>query len=67
MILETIVATVDREGRPNFAPMGIELDGGTVLLRPFRGSITRDNLEASGEGVVNFTDNVLVFALKISM
>ncbi len=62
MILETIVATVDRDGQPNFAPMGIDLDGGTVLLRPFRGAITRDNLAATGEGVVNFTDNVLLFA-----
>ena len=62
MILETIVATVDREGRPNFAPMGIDLDGDTVLLRPFRGAITGDNLAATGEGVVNFTDNVLLFA-----
>jgi len=62
MILETIVSTVDREGRPNFAPMGIDLDDGAVLLRPFRGAVTRDNLEAVGEGGVNFTDNVLLFA-----
>jgi len=62
MILETIVSTVDRDGRPNFAPMGIALEGGRVLLRPFRTAVTWENLQEVGEGVVNFTDNVLLFA-----
>ncbi len=62
MILETIVSTVDRDGRPNFAPMGIVLEGGRVLLRPFRTAVTWKNLQEVGEGVVNFTDNVLLFA-----
>ncbi len=62
MILETIVSTVDRDGRPNFAPMGITLDAGRVLLRPFRTAATWKNLQEVGEGVVNFTDNVLLFA-----
>jgi len=62
MILETIVSTVDREGRPNFAPMGITLEGGNIMLRPFRTAVTWSNLQEVGEGVVNFTDNVLLFA-----
>jgi hypothetical protein len=62
MILETIVSTLDAEGRPNFAPMGITLEGERVLLRPFREARTWSNLQAVGEGVVNFTDSVLVFA-----
>lgn len=61
-ILETIVATADAAGRLNFAPMGILLDGAAVVLRPFRGSVTGENLRAGGEGVVNVTDDVLVFA-----
>ncbi len=62
MILETIVSTMDREGRPNFAPMGITLDGGTVLLRPVGTAQTWRNLQEVEEGVVNFTDNVVLFA-----
>ena len=62
MILETIVSTIDREGRPNFAPMGITLDGDTVLLRPFGTAQTWKNLQEVEEGVVNFTDNVVLFA-----
>lgn len=62
MILETIVSTMDAQGRPNFAPMGIRLEGERVLLRPFREAQTWKNLQEVPEGVVNFTDNVLLFA-----
>jgi hypothetical protein len=62
MILETIVTTLDAAGRPNAAPMGIRLEDGMVVLSPFRTAATCRNLEAVGEGVVHFTDNVLLFA-----
>ena len=62
MILETIVSTIDREGRPNFAPMGITLEGDAVVLRPFSTALTWKNLQEVEEGVVNFTDNVVLFA-----
>jgi hypothetical protein len=62
VILETIVTTAGAAGDLNFAPMGITLEGERVLLRPFRGALTHRNLSETGEGVVNFTDNVLLFA-----
>jgi uncharacterized protein len=62
MIFETIVSTSDAAGRPNFAPMGIAIEGETVLLRPFKGAATWNNLQEIGEGVVNVTDDVLLFA-----
>lgn len=62
MIYETLVTTLDPEGRPHVAPMGIGLDPGSVVLRPFRTAATCRNLEATGVGVVHFTDNVLLFA-----
>jgi hypothetical protein len=62
MIYETIVSTLDASGRPNFAPMGIALMAEEVILRPFRTAHTWRNLQDAGEGVVNFTDNVLLFA-----
>jgi hypothetical protein len=62
MILETIVTTIGAAGQPNAAPMGVTLEGERVLLRPFQEAQTWRNLQEVGEGVVNFTDNVLLFA-----
>ena len=62
MILETLVTTVDRDGGAHCAPMGIGLDDRQIVLRPFRTAATCANLEATGVGVVNFTDDVLLFA-----
>jgi hypothetical protein len=42
--------------------MGITLQDDTVLLRPFRTALTWRNLQEVGEGVVNFTDDVTLFA-----
>lgn len=61
MIIETIVSTTDTTGRPNFAPMGIRLEGDYVSLRPFRTTVTWKNLREVGEGVVNATDDVGLF------
>lgn len=63
MIFETLVTTLDARGRAHCAPMGIVPEGETiVVLRPFRTAATCANLEATGEGVVNFTDDVFLFA-----
>ena len=62
MIIETIVATVDREKVPNFAPMGITCGAQLVVIRPFVSSKTYQNLKDTGEAVINITDNVLTIA-----
>src|SRR6185503_16562985 len=63
IVLETLVTTVDASGKPHCAPMGIVPEGeAAILLRPFRTAATCANLQATGEGVVNFTDDVLLFA-----
>lgn len=62
MILETLVTTVDASGQAHCAPMGIVPEGEAFLLKPFRTAATCRNLEATGEGVVNFTDDALLFA-----
>ena len=61
-ILEVIVSTSDAEERPNIAPMGIAMENDRLLLRPFRDARTWANLQQVGEGVVNITDDVLLFA-----
>src|SRR5258706_3385180 len=42
--------------------MGIVLEGDRIVLRPFRTAVTWKNLQVVPEGVVHFTDDVLMFA-----
>lgn len=71
MILESIVTSVDAEGRVNIAPMGprVQLDsadaGGediTFVLRPFNSSHTYRNLIATRKAVIHVTDDAELFA-----
>lgn len=62
MIHETVVTTENADGSIHIAPMGIHDDKGNIILAPFRPSTTLDNLVRSGEAVVNFTDDVRIFA-----
>jgi len=62
MILEVIVTTLDAEGRVNIAPMGIEWGEREIVLKPFLETATFRNVRDTGAAVVNFTDDVLVFA-----
>lgn len=61
MIIETLVSTLDPDGRPNFAPMGVLWDEEAPVIRPFRTSHTCRNLLATGCAVVSITDDVLAF------
>lgn len=62
MIIETIVTTVNEQGEANFAPMGVSIGNGEVLIRPYKESATYRNLLAIRAAVVNLTDNVRLFA-----
>ena len=62
MIQETIVTTQNATGLTHIAPMGIHVDGDDFIILPFRPSTTLDNLLASGAAVLNYCDDVRVFA-----
>ncbi|WP_332673991.1 DUF447 domain-containing protein [Aromatoleum sp.] len=62
MVYETLVTTLDADGRVHFAPMGARYAGDEVVLMPFRPSATLNNILASGHAVLNLTTNVRVFA-----
>lgn len=62
MIQETIVTTQDREGRPHIAPMGIHVHRDEFVILPFRPSTTLDNLLENPYAVLNYCDDVRVFA-----
>lgn len=72
MIVETIISSINCDDIANFAPMGLhisELDyervghspAGSICLRLYPGSQTYANLKATGQGVANFSNNVLAF------
>ncbi len=73
MILESIVTTVDEQGRINLAPMGpvvshpnalSRVDDGDpgFILRPFEGSTTLRNLIQTKRATIHISDDVELFA-----
>lgn len=62
VIREAIVTTLGAGGTPYVAPMGVRNEDGLYLIAPFRPSRTLDNLLRSGQAVINYTDDVRVFA-----
>lgn len=65
-IYETVVTTVDPEGRPHVAPMGVRYRDGRVVLMPFRPSATLDNILATRCAVLNLVADVRVFAGSVT-
>ena len=62
VIIESIVTTVDEDGRVNCAPMGVEWGEDAIVLKPFLETATYRNVTATRSAVVNITDDVRVFA-----
>lgn len=61
MIVESLVTTLDSEGVPNVAPMGVEWGERSIVLKPYRETATFRNLTLCGEAVVNLVDEVALF------
>jgi hypothetical protein len=62
LILETLVTTLDGQGAPNVAPMGVEWAEDEIVLKPYRETATFRNLLLVPEAVVNLVDDVLFYA-----
>jgi hypothetical protein len=61
-IREAIVTTVDAQGKPHLAPLGLIAEGENWILAPFHPSTTLENLRGAPFAVANLTDDVRVFA-----
>lgn len=63
-LLEGVVTTLHADGSPHIAPMGPIVDHNfeRMLLRPFRSSVTYQNLKRTGQGVLHVTDDVELIA-----
>ena len=62
MIRETIVTTLNAEGRVHIAPLGLIEAEDALVIAPFRPSTTLDNLLSNPHAVANYSDDVLVIA-----
>ncbi len=61
MILETIVSTINDEGKVNFAPFGIKKDDSFLLISPYIPSTTLLNLEETMQATVNYVNDSSFF------
>lgn len=62
MIQETIVTTQNSQGQVHIAPMGIHVKADSFIIQPFKPSTTLVNLLETRVGVINYCDDVRVFA-----
>jgi uncharacterized protein len=62
MIQETIVTTLNSACIAHIAPMGIHVSNDELIILPFRPSTTLANLLENGVAVLNYCDDVRVFA-----
>tara|TARA_Y100000590_G_scaffold146519_2_gene168355 strand:+ start:5992 stop:6549 length:558 start_codon:yes stop_codon:yes gene_type:complete len=62
MIHEVIVTTKSNDGEVHIAPMGIKMNQQEVFVSPFKPSKTLVNLISQKNAVINFTDDVRIFA-----
>jgi len=62
VIIESILTTMAPDGSINFAPMGVEWDETSIVIKPFLETTTFRNVRDTRVAVVNLTDDVMLFA-----
>ena len=62
MIRETIITTLNENNSVHIAPMGVKEIDGLIVIAPFKPSTTLENLKRSRQAVINYTDDVRIFA-----
>ncbi len=62
MIFETIISSVGNIGNTHITPFGIRYEDDLVVISPYKPSTTLSNILDMECAVVNFTDDVRVFA-----
>lgn len=62
MIQEILVTTTNNSGKTHIAPMGVHRDGEHTVILPFKPSTTLDNIVETGHAVINYVDDVRIFA-----
>ena len=61
-VRETVVTTINLDNTVKVSPLGIYIDGNTLKIRPFKPSSSLDNILRTKSGVINYIDDVRIFA-----
>ena len=61
-VRETIVTTKNIDNTIKISPLGIYIDEGILRIRPFKPSVSLDNILRNKSGVINYVDDVRIFA-----
>jgi uncharacterized protein len=62
MIQETIITTISDSGTVHIAPMGVHVADKQFVILPFKPSTTLNNVLQTGTAVINYCDDVRIFA-----
>ena len=62
MIQETLITTINNQGQAHIAPMGVHVEADDYIILPFKPSTTLDNLLNTETAVINYCDDVRIFA-----
>lgn len=60
-IYEVLLATKDKQGNVNVAPMGIKRIGDKISIAIYKNSRTYDNIRKTNKAIVNFVPDTLSF------
>lgn len=66
MIFETIISTLNEEGKPHVTPFGVRYEGDLAIISPFKPSTTLENILATQCATINLTDDVRAFAAALT-
>ncbi len=61
-VRETIVTTKNIDDTIKVSPLGIYIENNILKIRPFKPSISLENILRNGSGVINYIDDVRIFA-----
>ena len=61
-VRETIVTTKNLDGTAKISPLGIYIENNTLKIKPFKPSASLDNILRNKSGVINYIDDVRIFA-----
>ena len=65
-VRETIVTTKNIDNTIKVSPLGIYIEKNTLKIRPFKPSISLENILRNKSGVINYIDDVRIFASCIT-
>ena len=65
-VRETLVTTKNRDQSIKVSPLGVYIDNKILKLKPFKPSKSLENIIRNGSGVINYVDDVRIFASCIT-